>query len=94
MFTVISHQSSVISHQSSVISHQSSVISHQSSVISHQSSVISHQVSVQIKCVTAYQFPTYFYWRMIYAITTASIDFFGQSWLIFVSGQFRSNGAI
>ena len=24
-----------------------------------------------------YQFPTYFYWRMIHAITTASIDIFG-----------------
>lgn len=41
-----------------------------------------------------YQFPTYLYWRMIYVITTASIDIFGQSWLIFVPGQFRSNGTI
>jgi hypothetical protein len=41
-----------------------------------------------------YQFPTYFYWRMIYVITTASIDIFGQSWFIFVPGQFRSNGTI
>jgi hypothetical protein len=41
-----------------------------------------------------YQFPTYFYWRMIYVITTAAIYNFGQSWLIFMPGQFCSNGAI
>ncbi|MEH2148749.1 hypothetical protein [Nostoc sp.] len=33
-----------------------------------------------------YQFPTYFFWRMIYVITNAAIDVFGYSWLIFVSG--------
>jgi hypothetical protein len=33
-----------------------------------------------------YQFPTYFYWRMIYVITTVALDIFGQSWLIFVPG--------
>jgi hypothetical protein len=41
-----------------------------------------------------YQFPTYFYWRMIYVITTTAIYVFGYSGFLFVSRQFGSNGTI